>query len=347
MGNMPSRVWLPGVFIQDEWKITQAHTLLSGLRADHHPDHGMILTPRLAFKWNLDKAGVFRLNAGTGFRVVNLFTEEHAALTGAREVVVAESLDPERSVNVNLNHFLRVPFYQAFLTFDASLWFTRFSNQIIPDYDTDPNQIIYRNLNGYSISKGASLNTEFNWKNLVRIQAGMTVQDISQTREMEDGKTETIRPVLTESWSGVWSVGFRIPRAGLWIDYTGNIYGPMRLPLLGELDPRMPESPVWSMQNIQLTKRLGGSFELYGGIKNLLNWTPVQGNPFLIARAEDPFDKNVEYDGNGQVLPTPSNPYALTFDPTYVYAPNQGRRLFLGLRYTLSRKDATSTAAKK
>jgi outer membrane receptor for ferrienterochelin and colicins len=101
------------------------------------------------------------------------------------------------------------------------------------------------------------------------------------------------------------------------------------------------------MQNIQLTKRLGGSFELYGGIKNLLNWTPVQGNPFLIARAEDPFDKNVEYDGNGQVLPTPSNPYALTFDPTYVYAPNQGRRLFLGLRYTLSRKDATSTAAKK
>jgi outer membrane receptor for ferrienterochelin and colicins len=112
----------------------------------------------------------------------------------------------------------------------------------------------------------------------------------------------------------------------------------MRLPLLGGLDPREPESPVWSIQNIQLTKRLGPSFELYGGIKNLLNWTPVGNNPFIIARADDPFDKNVEYDSNGQVVSTPSNPYALTFDPTYVYAPNQGRRLFLGFRYTLPQK---------
>jgi outer membrane receptor for ferrienterochelin and colicins len=337
-GNMPSRVLLPGLFLQDEWKITDRHTLLSGLRVDHHPDHGMIFTPRLAFKWRTDKAGVFRLNAGTGFRVVNLFTEEHAALTGARQVVIAESLDPERSMNVNLNHYLRIPLYHAFLTFDASLWYTRFSNQIIPDYDTDPNQIIYRNLNGYAISKGASLNTEFNWKNQFRVQVGLTVQDIRQTRVMADGKKETTRPVLTESWSGVWSVGCRIPGVGIWVDYTGNIYGPMRLPLLGGLDPREPESPVWSIQNIQLTKRLGPSFELYGGIKNLLNWTPVGNNPFIIARADDPFDKNVEYDSNGQVVSTPSNPYALTFDPTYVYAPNQGRRLFLGFRYTLPQK---------
>jgi len=32
---------------------------------------------------------------------------------------------------------------------------------------------------------------------------------------------------------------------------------------------------------------------------------------------------------------TPDNPYGLTFDPDYVYGPNQGIRGFLGLRYTL------------
>ena len=46
---------------------------------------------------------VFRLNAGTGFRVVSLFTEEHAALTGAREVEIRETLKPEKSYNMNLN----------------------------------------------------------------------------------------------------------------------------------------------------------------------------------------------------------------------------------------------------
>ncbi len=74
---------------------------------------------------------------------------------------------------------------------------------------------------------------------------------------------------------------------------------------------------------------------MYGGIKNLLNWTPNRGNPFLIARTHDPFDKQVQYDTNGQIKATAENPYALSFDPTYVYAPNQGRRWFIGIRVSL------------
>ena len=35
---------------------------------------------------------------------------------------------------------------------------------------------------------------------------------------------------------------------------------------------------------------------------------------------------------SGQVISTPNNPYALSFDPTYMYAPNQGIRGFLGVR---------------
>jgi len=88
------------------------------------------------------------------------------------------------------------------------------------------------------------------------------------------------------------------PKYHLTIDYTGNVYGPMRLPLLGPLDPRPAESPVWSVQNLQLSKKLR-QFEIYMGIKNLLNWTPTRNVPFIIARSEDPFDKNVDYDASG------------------------------------------------
>jgi outer membrane receptor for ferrienterochelin and colicins len=35
-------------------------------------------------------------------------------------------------------------------------------------------------------------------------------------------------------------------------------------------------------------------------------------------------------------MPTAENPYGLTFDPTYVYAPNQGRRGFVGVRFLIA-----------
>ncbi len=107
----------------------------------------------------------------------------------------------------------------------------------------------------------------------------------------------------------------------------------MRLPLLSDLDPRKPYSPWWSIQNIQFTYGGRRNFEFYAGVKNLLNWTPNKGNPFIIARTEDPFDNNVVFGPDGQVIQTPDNPYKLTFDPEYVYAPNQGIRGFLGIKY--------------
>lgn len=332
LNNRPDVTWLPGVFAQDEIRLGDKHDLLLGIRYDHHPVHGGIFTPRLAWKWKVHRDGIFRLNAGTGFRVVNIFTEDHAALTGAREVVISEAINPERSVNVNLNYTHRISLGKGYLNIDLSSWYTRFSNQIIPDYDTDPDKIIYSNLRGYSISKGASANLEFNHANRLRIMLGATLMDVS----VHEDKGSSFRPVLTERWSSVWTVSYSFPGAGLSLDYTGNLYGPMRLPLLGSLDPRPEYSPVWSVQNIQVTKKIK-RIEVYGGVKNLLNWTPDRATPFLIARPHDPFDRNVVYDPAGNIVPTAENPYALSFDPTYMYAPNQGRRIFLGFRYTLHR----------
>jgi outer membrane receptor for ferrienterochelin and colicins len=330
--NLADQTWLPGVFVQDEWKLNSSHDLLLGLRYDLHPRHGGILTPRLAWKWKTSPHGVLRLNSGTGFRVVNIFTEDHAALTGAREVVIAEEIEPEQSYNVNLNYNHRFAMQRSFLTLDGSVWYTRFSNQIIPDFDSNPNQIIYQNLDGHSESKGISVNADYNFNNRFRGMLGATVQDVSIT----DAEGVTKRPVLVESWSGVWTLSFLFPKSGFSIDYTGNIFGPMRLPLLGPTDPRPEYSPVWSIQNMQVTKKWG-AVEIYAGVKNLLNWTPADHTPFLIARPEDPFDKNVQYGADGSILATPDNPYALSFDPTYMYAPNQGRRLFLGMRFALNK----------
>jgi outer membrane receptor for ferrienterochelin and colicins len=333
--NRPDRTWLPGVLVQDEIGLNAQQKLLLGARWDHHPIHGNIFTPRVAWKISPTANDVIRLNAGTGFRVVNLFTEDHAALTGARNVVIQEELKPERSYNVNVNYVKK--FYTAgyWLNIDASVWYTYFTNRILPDYTTNVNQIMYDNLNGYSKSKGLSINTEFGVTSSLRGHAGITLQDVTITEKNNEGKKQQQRQLLTERWSGTWSFSYTFSRPGITVDYTGNIYGPMLLPLLGELDPRPAKSPVWSIQNIQLTKKIGHQMEIYGGIKNLLNWTPAKKAVFIIARSHDPFDKEVSFDANGNALSTASNPYALTFDPNYVYAANQGMRGFLGFRYSL------------
>ncbi|EZH74011.1 TonB-dependent receptor [Aquimarina atlantica] len=326
------KIVIPSLFAQDEITISEKHKLLLGARYDYDKRHGNIFTPRLAYKFKPTEHDIFRLNAGTGFRVVNLFAEEHASLTGSRDVIIEEELKPEKSYNVNVNYLKKLYTKNSMIIgIDASTWYTYFTNAILPDYDTNPNQVIYDNLDGSATSMGLSVNLDAVLSSNFKALAGFTIQDVSQK---ENGVKQ--RQVLTEKYSGTWTISYKNFNYNFTIDYTGNLYGPMRLPVLGELDPRKDESQVWSIQNIQLTYDGFKNFEVYGGVKNLLNWTPNKGNPFIIARANDPFDENVVFDTNGNVIPTADNPYGLSFDPTYIYAPNQGRRLFIGLRYRLN-----------
>ncbi|NNL92722.1 MAG: TonB-dependent receptor, partial [Saprospiraceae bacterium] len=330
--NNPDEIWLPGIFVQDEITFDASHKMLLGLRYDYNDAHGHIFTPRLAYKWSLSRNDIFRLNMGTGFRVVNLFTEEHAALTGARDVVVAEDLNPEQSYNLNANYIKKIYFDNGSSgSIEMSGWYTYFTNVIFPDYESNANQIIYKNLNGSAVTKGLSINADLTLANGFSFLLGGTLMDVSKR---EDGVTK--RQTLTERFAGTWSVSYRLPNNNFSIDYTGNVYGPMVLPLLGELDKRPEESPWWSIQNIQLTYKGMNDIEIYGGVKNLLNWTPWknQTEP-IIARAFDPFDRGVEYNAEGNIIPTETNPNALSFDAAYVYAPNQGVRAFLGLRYSI------------
>lgn len=329
--NKATHIQLPGIFVQDEIAINEANKLLLGLRYDYNSLHGSILSPRFNYKWvSKNQKNILRFSVGNGYRVASVFTEDHAALTGSRELVFLSDLQPETSWNANVNYVKKMEMQNGTtFEFDASVFYTHFSNKIIPDYETNPTKIIYDNLNGYAVSQGASLNLDIVTTRGITMSFGGTLMDV---HSVENGIKE--RELFSERFSGVWNIGYTFPQWALTVDYTGNLYSPMRLPLISELDPRRQYSPWWSIQNIQLSKAFRNGFELYGGVKNLLNWTPDKGNPFLIARTGDPFDKEVVFDSNGHPVATPDNPYGLKFDPEYMYGPNQGIRGFLGFRYT-------------
>lgn len=325
--NQASTIHLPGIFIQNQTQINANNSLLLGFRYDRNSIHGNIFTPRINYKINnKDKSSTLRLSTGSGYRVTQLFTEQHAVLTGAREVVLLDDLNPERSWNANLN-FVQKFFLKkgAIIDFDFSLFTTQFSNKIIPDYDTDPNKIIYDNLDGRSISNGLSLNANLLAQGGLRVNLGATYIDTFT----EENSIKTM-PYLTERFQGVWKVEKKWITNDIILDFTGTITGALKLPTLSHLDPRPSYSDPFSILNIQLTKIWNNSVESYGGIKNILNFTPPRNS---IARSFDPFDRQVAFDNTGNALSTSDNPYALTFDPTYVYTSNQGIRFFLGLRW--------------
>ncbi|MBD8084422.1 TonB-dependent receptor plug domain-containing protein [Chryseobacterium caseinilyticum] len=316
--NQPMKSPILGAFIQDQWEINEKNTVLLGYRFDYDKIHHSVHSPRFAWKFSPNPYHIFRFNFGTGFRVVNLFTEDHAALTGSREVVIQSNLKPEKSINGNLNYVWKIPVGDRLINVDASAFYTYFSNKIVGDFDSQPDKIIYDNLNGYGISRGASMNIDFSFSFPLSVNLGVTYLDVYQKF---DDEREKSRQLHAPKWSGTYNLTYKFPN-NLAIDFTGQFYGPMRLPVLPN-DYRPEYSPLYSLANIQVSKGFDSGFEVYCGVKNLFNFTPK--DPLM--RPFDPFDNNVNDPIN--------NPNNYTFDTTYGYAPMQRIRGFLGVKYNL------------
>lgn len=314
--------YIPGIFVQDEWAITNNFTLLGGLRLDHYTNHGGILAPRLNAKLKAGTWTTLRANFGTGFRIVNLFTEDHAFVTGQREVVIAEKLNPEESFNysMNINHVYTLGNGQGMVDIDA--FYTYFTNKITPNYE-QPEQIIYENSKGHATSKGIGMNVQHQLDFPLSINLGLNFQDVSET---EDGQKRAIE--FSPGWSGVFTANYQHRKWKTTFAYTARLTGPMALPEVYDLNdsgepnamPRPTKSSPFSIHNVQIQKELDGGFSVYGGVQNLFDyiqpWSPLVG-------FNDPG----------------SNPgFSENFDTAYSYSPIHGREFYLGLTWNLTRK---------
>ncbi|WP_322969815.1 TonB-dependent receptor plug domain-containing protein [Faecalibacter sp. LW9] len=318
--NMPMETPLPGIFVQDEITFNPKHKLLLGYRFDYEKNHKGIHSPRVAYKFTPNKTHTFRASFGTGFRVVNLFTEDHAALTGSREVIIKNDLNPEKSYNGNLNYVYNKTFGFGNFNLDATAFYSYFTNKIIGDFETNQNQIIYDNLDGHAVSQGVSVNADIVFQIPLRVNLGVSYIDVYRKERNEEKILEKTQQLHSPKWSGNYSVSYTFPKRWM-VNLTGNWYGKMRLPIL-ENDYRPEYSDTYMLTNIQVTKSWN-QFEIYGGVKNLFNFVPK--DPLM--RPFDPFDNNAD--------DPVSNPNGYTFDTAYNYAPLQGIRGFIGLRYTI------------
>jgi outer membrane receptor for ferrienterochelin and colicins len=312
--NKPAITKLPGLFSQYTLSLNSKISLLTGYRYDYEQVHKHIHSPRLGLKIKINTKQSLRYNYGTGFRVVNLFTEDHAALSGARKTIIEENLNPEKSYNHTLHHAFNDSLFKSPFTLETSLFYTYFSNKILGDFISNPDEIRYRNLDGFAVSKGFSISLDYNLREQIKINLGTTIMDVYSISENVK-QTQFRAP----KYSGTFAITYLLNKHSF--DLTGNWNGPMRLPTLPN-DYRPEFSTSFAIINIQHTY----SFKkiiLNTGLKNLLNFIPKD----VIIRPFDPFDKYVNDPIN--------NPNNYTFDPTYNYTSLQGIRFFIGIKYKI------------
>ncbi len=319
-GSAPQKQYIPGIFVQDEWRSTDNLTLLGGARLDHYRDHGLIFAPRINVKYKAGEWTTLRTNFGTGFRIVNLFTEDHAFVTGQREVVIEEELLPEESYNIsfNLNHVYTLGNSQGMLDIDA--FYTYFTNKITPDYD-NPEQIIYANTDGYAVSRGIGLNLQHQFDFPLAFNFGFNLQDVF---EKENGESREIE--FSPVTSGVFTANYDLKMLKMNISYTARLTGKMSLPEVYDLDregeplptSRPTSSEEFSIHNIQISKTMKNGFSVYGGLQNMFDyiqpWSPLTG-----------FDD-----------PNANPGFSDNFDTAYSYSPIHGREFYLGVKWSLS-----------
>ncbi|MHC5354272.1 TonB-dependent receptor [Myroides sp. LJL115] len=317
--DQPEKTWIQGAFIQDQYKLTDNTDLLLGYRFDYDPRHSGVHSPRFGFKTNGYNGSILRFNFGSGFRVVNVFTEDHRALSGVKEVVFLEDLKPEKSYNFNVNYSFKIPTNWTVFNLDTSIFYSHFTNKIEPDISSDPTLIIYRNLQGYAVSRGISTAIDMVFEFPFSMNFAMSYMDVFRK---EEGKVE--QSYHAPKWSGNVLLNYKLNR-GHSLDFTLDWKGPMRLPIV-ENDYRPEFSPWVFLGNIQWTKDFFNGLVVYAGVKNIGN-VKMKYDP--ISRWWDPFGEPA----NG-ILP-PNSATDVIFEPNdYNYMALQGRRVSLGIRYS-------------
>ena len=314
--------WLPGIFIQDNFKFSDNQKLLFGWRTDFHSKHGFINSPRINYQLDVTENSSLRIGYGNGFRVVNVFTEDHAALTGAREIIFLEELEPEKSKNLNINLSNSWNTENVKITVESSVFESRFSNKIIPDFLTNDNQIIYSNLSGYAVARGISSEIFLKmYKIPLKLSANATILDVSNFEENNSGELIKSQQLLAEKYSIKWSANFWFEKLDLDMVYSATNYGPIRLPLL-ENDFRPEYSQPYTIHNIKVSKNFNNGWTTFLALRNFTNFTPPT---YSILRSDDPFDQNINDPIN--------NPEGYTFDASYMYASFQGINFVFGLSF--------------
>ncbi len=286
-------------------------TWITGIRVDNHNQFGTRVTPRTLLKYDITPNTIVRANIGTGWRTVNLFSENINLLVSSRDIVFAEQLEPEKALNMGVNFTQKFNGDNLSGFFSADYYRTDFQNQIFPDYDSDPTKVIIENFVEKSVSHTFQAELYLNFWRQFEWKTGYSFLDVF--REIDGQKVSL---PFNPRHKVVTTFSYKPLSQKYHFDMNIHWYGQQRLPNTQSNSPEFQRpdfSERYTTLNAQFTYNLQ-NFEFYAGCENIFDFR--QKRPII--SWQDPF---------GQF-----------FDTSSVWGPTRGRELYLGFRFRIPRE---------
>lgn len=299
---------VPGLFAEYTFKPSGDLTLMGGVRSDFHNEFGTLITPRMHFRYKLSDHFTFRTSAGKGFRSANVLAENIFLLANSRPLYFDSDMVQEEAWNYGAALIQTYTLLERDLQINAEFYRTQFQTQLVVDRETSAEYVILAPLDG--ISYANSFQLDLRWQPIERLDMLLAyrVNDVKQTigGELKE------KP-LTSKYKGLINLNYSTNLKKWMFNYTIQFNGGGRIPTIANGTIPMPEerfSP-YTIMNAQVTKYFR-YWNIYFGSENLTDF--MQADPIL--GAEDPYGSN--------------------FDATRIWGPTMGRKIYLGLRFTLN-----------
>lgn len=300
-----------GAYAQYTFNLANSLLLMGGIRYDYSSLYGSMLTPRVHGRWNIAEALTIHGSAGRGFRTPHIMAENNFLLASSRSIVIDTDIDREEAWNLGIGTGSIFYIGSKPLNFNTEFYYTDFRHQLVVDFDSDPQSVAFRNLNGRSYSHTFQVDATYPFFADFSLTAAYRFTKV----RIDYGSGLTDKP-LTSRNKGLFTASYA-PMMGLWqFDVTCSING----------SGRMPSPPVGTDGKPAWNPRYNAFAQLNAQVtRNFRHWAVYVGGENLTAyRQKRPIVGAV-------------NPWGTGFDATMVYAPLHGAVVYAGFRYTLTK----------
>lgn len=312
-----------GAFFEYTWTATPKLSFVAGLRTDYHNLFGVIVTPRLHARYEINMNNILRFSAGSGQRTANIFAENSAVFVSSRSVEIqnngnsnsnnttgAYGLNPEKAWNFGINLTKDILVAGNIATLELDYYRTDFLNQVVVDLDNSSQKVLFYNLNGQSYSNSFQAQLTYSPIQHLELRLAYRLIDVQTTYS-----GQVLEKYLLARDRAFLNVGYKIGKT--WnFDYTVTWFGKKRIPNTRNNPTEFRKndySPDYFLMNTQITKTFGKRLDVYLGVENIFDFRQTD----LIVNAQ--------------------NPYDTYFDASLVWGTVQGRMFYGGLRYKIKK----------
>jgi iron complex outermembrane receptor protein len=123
-----------GLFVQDDWMVTEKISLQAGIRTDYQNEYGCFVLPRLALMYKFSNEFYVRAGSGLGYKLPTIFSTEaeQAGINNIRPLPL--NIMAERSTGYNLDfNYKKKMDGESSIAFNQSFFITQINNPLVLD----------------------------------------------------------------------------------------------------------------------------------------------------------------------------------------------------------------------